>query len=296
MQRKTNTTQKFGHALALAAALFWSTLGILGKLTYAFGADPLTVISLRATVATGITGAIVAVSGLGQFRIRYEDFTLFVVYGVIGVGLNYLGYFYALKLTTVATAITLLYTYPSLVVLFGLILFHEPISRGKLCALVLTFFGIVFSAYSQSAPGMGWDPRGLAFGLLAGVANAVYTLVGKRAQTAYTPMTGLFYSFLFGSLALLVFRFAVVGSTFRLNSTVLLLIVTIAIVPTLIGYGAYTYSLGYIEAGKASITSSAEPVFAILLALLFLGEIPSSLQLFGAALIIMGVVALQVKR
>jgi drug/metabolite transporter (DMT)-like permease len=159
----------------------------------------------------------------------------------------------------------------------------------------LTFFGIILSAGSQFASGLGWDPRGLAFGLLAGVANAVYTLASKRAQSAYTPMTSLFYSFLFGSLTLLTFRFAVVGLTFHLDLTVLVLIVAIAVVPTLIGYGAYTYSLSYIEAGKASITSSADPVFAILLALLFLGEIPSSLQLFGSALIITGVLALQVR-
>jgi drug/metabolite transporter (DMT)-like permease len=246
-------------------------------------------------IATVATGAVVTVRDSSLFRIGFKDLKLLMVYGVIGIALNYLGYFYALKFVPVATAITLLYTYPAIVVLFGRIILHEPITHGKLYALALTFFGIVLSACSQPVAGLVWDPRGLAFGLLASIANAVYTLVGKRAQTMFPLLTSLFYSFLFGSLALLAFRFVVIGLALRLNLQLTLLILAIAFVPTLIAYGAYGCSLRYIEAGKASVTSSTELVFATVLAFLILGEIPNSLQLLGSALILSGVVTLQLK-
>jgi len=49
----------------LAAVLFWSTLGLMGKALYSLGADPLFVVTFRVLFALGILGAV-----LGAFRPR----------------------------------------------------------------------------------------------------------------------------------------------------------------------------------------------------------------------------------
>ncbi len=294
--RVDNENPRLGYALAASAAILWSTLGVLGKFAYSFGVDPLTVVSLRAAIATLVVGGVIFVTNPSGFMIRRADLPFFLAYGFFGVGLNYIGYFYALKFTTVATAITLLYTYPALVVVVSSFVFHEPVTAGKVAALVLTFLGILFTALGASSGSMAWDPRGIIFGLLAGGGNAVYTLAGKRAQTTYSALTVLFYSFLFGATALCALYFVELGATLKVNAEILLVILVIALVPTLVGYGLYTFSLRFIEAGKSSIMTSIEPAVAIFLAYLFLRETTTSLQLFGTALIIGGVIILQVKK
>jgi DME family drug/metabolite transporter len=235
-------------------------------------------------------------TGSSRFHIRPVDLPVFAVYGVIGLALNYLGFIYAIEFTSVATAITLVYTYPAFVVVFAFILFREPITRWKAVALGLTFIGIILSALASSSLSLGGDSRGPVLALLTGVSVAVYTLSGKSVQARYQTQTALFYSFLFGSLALGAFRAAQLGLTYAIGAEAFLWIVVIAIVPTLLGYGMHTYSLRFIEAGNASIISNLEPVMAIILAYLFLGQTPASIQLLGTALIVSGVMVLQIRR
>ena len=287
--------QNLGYLLAAVAGCLLSTLGVLGKAAYALGVDPLSVISLRATIATAIIGLTLAAVKPSSLRLRSADIPFFFTYGFIGIALNYAGYFYALKFTTVATAITSLYTYPALVVVLAFAIYHERITRAKSVALLCTFLGIVLVALGSSTIVVNGDLRGIGFGLLAGVATAIYVLAGKRALTKYDTKTALFYSFLSGSLALDALRITRLGFTLTLNWSEMIVVLLIAIVPTVLGYGMLTYSLRFIEAGKASLACSIEPAIAIYLAFLFFNEKPSPIQLAGSALIVLSVVLLQLR-
>ena len=280
--------QALGYGLAALSGCLLSTLGVLGKTAYALGADPLSVVSLRATIAGIILGIAVMATKPKLFRLRLVDLPFFVGYGIVGVALNYVGYFYALEFTTVATAITVLYTYPAMVVVLAFIVYREPIVRLKIAALILCFFGVVLVASGSSSAGLTSDPRDLMFSLLAGGSTAVYIIAGKHVLRRYDAKTVLFYSFLFGSLALNVLRYVELGPGLNVNTEIMLVIVAIAVIPTLLGYGVLTYSLRLIEAGRAAITSSIEPAVSIYLAYLFLLETPSLLQLAGSVLVIFG--------
>jgi len=85
------------------------------------------------------------------------------------------------------------------------------------------------------------------------------------------------------------------GPRVDVTQQVLAIVILIASVPTLIGYGLYTLSLRFIEAGKSSITLTIEPGAAIILAYLFVGESVTQIQLLGTALIVSGVIVLQFK-
>ena len=280
--------QTLGYALAALAGCLLSTLGVLGKTAYALGADPLSVVTLRATIAGMILGIALVTSKPSLFRLRSADLPLLALYGFVGVALNYVGYFYALKFTTVATAITVLYTYPAMVVVLAFIVYREPIVRLKIITLLLCFLGVVLVASGSSSAGLTSDPRGLMFSLLAGASTAVYIIAGKRVLSNYDARTALFYSFLFGSLTLNVLRSVEQGPRLNTSMEIMMVIVTIAVVPTLLGYGVLTYSLRLIEAGRAAITSSIEPAISIYLAYLFLHETPNPVQLTGSVVVIIG--------
>ena len=280
--------QTLGYALAALAGCLLSTLGVLGKTAYALGADPLSVVTLRATIAGMILGIALVASKPTLFRLRSADLPLLALYGFVGVALNYVGYFYALKFTTVATAITVLYTYPAMVVVLAFLVYREPIVRLKIIALLLCFLGVVLVASGPSSAGLTSDPRGPMFSMLAGGSTAVYIVAGKRVLANYDARTALFYSFLFGSIALNVLRYVEQGPRLNTSMEIMIVIVAIAVVPTLLGYGVLTYSLRLIEAGRAAITSSIEPAISIYLAYLFLHETPNLVQLTGSVVVIIG--------
>ena len=62
-----------GYLLAVVAAVLWATGGILGKFLYRYGADPLTVVTIRAVIAFVTLAAILSVVDRRLLRIRRQD-------------------------------------------------------------------------------------------------------------------------------------------------------------------------------------------------------------------------------
>ena len=78
-----------GYLLAAMAAILWATLGILGKFLYGYDADPLTVVTIRATIAFATLAIILATANRHLLRIHRRDIPFFALYGLVGVTCNY---------------------------------------------------------------------------------------------------------------------------------------------------------------------------------------------------------------
>jgi DME family drug/metabolite transporter len=285
-----------GYLLAVAAAVLWATLGILGKFLYGYGADPLTVVAIRATVAFVTLACALAVVDRRLLRLSRRDIPFFALYGLIGVAFNYAAYFYALRWTTVTTAVILLYTYPALVTLLSALFLGEEMNRAKGLALVLTFAGCFLAVQGYDPGALRLNLYGMLFGLGAGGSAAVYSLFGKKALQRYDSWTAVCYAFGFGAfflLLLLILRSPQALVTVRYPWPAWAAILALAWFPTLLAYALFTASMKYIEASRASITATLEPVLASALAYLFLREGMVWPQLLGAGLVLAGVVVLQ---
>lgn len=288
-----------GYLLAATAAVLWSAMGPLGKWLYTYGVDPLAVVTLRATIAFGTLALALAVVDQGLLRVAGRDLPFFAVYGLVGVACNYACYFYALRWTTVATAVLLLYTYPALVTLFSAFFLGERLTGAKAIALFLTFAGcaLVVQAYDLGA--LRWNQRGVLFGLGAGASAAAYSLLGKRALVRYSSWTVACYAFGFGALFLALFLAGVRSpQAFLLAgypATAWALLLALAWFPTLLAYGLFMASMEHIEASRASITATLEPVVASALAYWLLGEGLTWPQVVGAGLVLGGVLGLRLR-
>jgi drug/metabolite transporter (DMT)-like permease len=67
-------------------------------------------------------------------------------------------------------------------------------------------------------------------------------------------------------------------------------LVLLALVPQLLGHSTFNWALGYLSATYVSIALLGEPVGSIVLAYMFLGEVPKAIMLCGALLILGGIV------
>ena len=198
--------QSKGYLLALTAGVVWATLGVLLKSLYAYDTDPLTMATFRALIAFATLAIILAIVKPRLLRIHRQDIPFFLLYGLVGVTLTYITYFYALRFTSVTTAVILLYTYPALVTLFATVLLGERLDWIKGLVLVLTFAGCFLVAQGYDPTALKLNLKGVLWGLGAGVTAAIYSLFGKKALQRYDSWTTVCYGFGFGALFLLILR------------------------------------------------------------------------------------------
>jgi drug/metabolite transporter (DMT)-like permease len=169
--------------------------------------------------------------------------------------------------------------------------------------LSLTGCVLVSGAYDPTA----WQVNGLGIitGLLTGLAFASYSLMGRSAaKRSINPWTAMLYGFggatliilLFNWLASIYYPSLASQNLFWLGNAWAgwLILLLLAVGPTLAGFGFYTVSLGYLPASVANLIATLEPVMTAVLAYFFLGEQLNNVQLIGSALIIASVIILRV--
>lgn len=271
---------KKGYFLVLLAASMWGTLGIFAKLLYGFNLDPFTIIFYRATIAFLILLIYNTIKGL---EVKKERLPFYVTYGFFTVSLFYSVYFHAVKVSSVSLAVLLLYTAPIYSTILGYLIFKEKITKMKTMSLTMVIFGIVLVTQINGRINL----LGVILGLLSGLTYALYGIFGKIAMQNDEPQEALLYTIGFGALFLMPF------SKFSVPIEALPYLFALAFFPTFLAYLLYNRALKEVEASKASIIATVEPVVALILAYLIFGETLTGKQLLGAFLIILGAIILQ---
>lgn len=281
-----------GTVAALLSALSLSTMGVFGKFLYQDGVHPLNVVTLRAIIAFVTLGAALALLRGRLPRIEPGHILLFAALGLIGISCNYAAFFLALDLATLSTAIVLLYTYPVFVMLGAVLFLNERFTMVKLAALSATLLGCIFITQAYDPAALRLNFWGVMFGFAASLTKAVYTLLSKRFLRHYDPWTTVFYAFGFGAFFLLLFVAPSGLFDLDLSAHSWFLIAAIAWLPTLIGYSLFVVALNYLDASRASVLATLEPVAAVVLAALLLGETIAAIQVAGVAAVVFGIVLL----
>jgi drug/metabolite transporter (DMT)-like permease len=204
-----------------------------------------------------------------------------------------------------AVSTVLAYSSAAFSAVLGWRLFHESLGFSKILAVVLSLGGCVFVSGAYDPATWQLNTVGIITGLLSGLAFAGYSLMGKiSARRGINPWTALLYSFLIAGIFLVMFNYfedwlpAGIASTDFLwlgNAWAgWLVLISLAWLPTIGGYGLYTVSLGYLPVSVANLIATLEPAMTAAWAFLFLGERMTSLQIVGSVMIIAGVVLLRV--
>ena len=144
--------------------------------------------------------------------------------------------------------------------------------------------------------GLRVSPAGIAWGLSSAVFFALYTVLGKYAAPRFSPWTLLTYGLGAATIFWLVYLGGP-GPIVRLlsNGRTFAAVLVMALVSTIVPFGAFLAALHHIDATKASITATLEPVLAGI-ATYFIAQLYaplSLLQLIGGALVILAVVIAQ---
>jgi drug/metabolite transporter (DMT)-like permease len=298
-----------GYALATLAALCWATGGLTAKwlftpLTAATASwpfpplgifiDPLDLSAARALAATALIFVYLAAADRRALRVAARDLPFLAAFGVFGLAAVHFTYFKTLSLTGVATAILLEYLAPILVLVFSVAFLRERPNWRLPAAVALSVAGCALVAGALGG-GVVISSAGLAWGLTSAFFFALYTLMGKYATGRFGPWTLLAYGLLAAALFWLVYLgpsrvVAVFG-----DPRAALAVLFVAVVSTIIPFGAFLMGLHHIRATEASITSTLEPAVAGIGAYFAFGETLGPLQLLGAALVLGAILLVQLQ-
>lgn len=208
----------------------------------------------------------------------------FVISGVF-MAAHWVTYFYALKLSNVAIGMLALYTFPVMLAFLEPIFLKVKFNPMHIVLGILVLVGlyILSPEFNLESSSM----QGILFGLLSALCYSIRILILKQYVTQYNGVMLMLYQTLIISVCLLPVLFFMDTSGLQNQFPYLLLL---AFLTTAIGHSLMVHSLQFFSAATASIISSVQPIFGIILAFFFLKEIPTLNTFLGGSLILATVV------
>ncbi len=288
-----NKSHALGPVLILLAGCFWGSMGIFVRRLASFGFSAIQIVAIRVTLAALAFCLLLLFRDRSGFKIALRDLPLFLGLGFGSILFFTVCYFTAITMMPLSTAAILLYTSPIWILLMSVAFFHEKLNRKKLLALLLAFAGCVLVS---GVSGEGISLKGLLLGLGSGLGYGLYSILGTVALRRYSPYTVTAYTFLLaGAGSLLICRpgemVCVFAAAPKLPELLLFCCLT-ALVTAVIPFLAYTLGLRTVEAGKAGILATVEPMVATLIGVFAFSEPPTVLSGLGILLILAAVVLL----
>mgnify|MGYP000879242237 CR=1 FL=1 len=274
-----------GYLLIIAAALLWGNIGPFSRLAFSQGVAPMEVAFWRAVLAWLLFGTHALLRR--ELRIRRRDSAHLAIFALMGVSVFYGSYQVAVNRGGAALAAVLLYTGPAWVAVLARMVFKEAMTPVKLLALGLTLTGVlgVSAGSSDQVLEGGLDLMAIGAGLLSGFCYSLYYIYGKYFSGRYSSPNLFLYMLPIGALSL--FPLVDFGPK---TPTAWLSLVALAFFCTYGAYYCYYLGLKYLEASRAAITATLEPVVAAVVAYLWWGEYFTALGYAGSALILAAVV------
>lgn len=299
-----STDKRFGYVFACCATVCWSCTGLfidaitshysISSVNLSFWRSLIVVIALGLFLLRGSAKT----TRISSFGISWREVPFYLVYGVIGVGVFNLTWNNSVVINKAAVATSLLFCSPVFVVFGARWLFHEKIRLPGIIAIVLDLTGVFLVAGVYNFSGLANNTTGLIYAVGSGLTFATYTLCGKLASrnSPRSSSTTLFYAFAFGLAGLFLWGlWQEGGGLFQVNLDLggWILLVLLALGPTLGGYAFFNLAIHRLEAGVVSIFTTLEPPITAVLAWLLLGRVLNLPQWAGAFLIVLGVLILQ---
>ena len=291
MTQTKEKSQAGAYASILLAAALWGIIGLWNRRLMEAGLSPTSIVVVRNLGGCALLAAIFALKDRGVFRVKRQHLKYFFGTGIISVVLFTICYFSCQKICSLAVASILLYTAPSFVVVLSALLWREPITKKKLTALALTLVGCA-CVCGLFAGDVSISVAGALLGLGSGFFYALYSVFGRYALVHYDSMTVTVWTFLFaGPASLVLLRPAEL--TVLAEPELGLLAAAMVVLSTALPYLFYTKGLSQVEAGKAAIMASLEPVVAAITGVALFGEPMSLMTAAGILCVLAGVYILR---
>lgn len=280
-----------------------STASIFIRFVQAEAVSSLVIAAWRLSLASLILAPVAIVRYRHELRVLNRSEVLLAALSGVFLAIHFATWISSLEYTTVASSVVFVSTSPLWVAILAPLTIREPVSRRVLVGMGLALTGGMIVGLSDSCSlsntGIACPPlaefmAGNAFlgdflALIGAFAAAGYFLIGRRLREKVSLIPYVFVVYGMAAVILVVVMLAAGQAPFGYPPKIYLWLLLLALVPQLLGHSTFNWALRYLSAAYVSITLLGEPVGSAILAYLILDEVPSGLMLFGAILILLGI-------
>ncbi|MBA7563620.1 EamA family transporter [Candidatus Atribacteria bacterium 1244-E10-H5-B2] len=292
MKRQTK-----GYLMVAAAGILWGTIGIQVKTLLNYQLSVQAIVLWRMIFAVLILFPFIFFTKREILKVDLRGIAYFSLIGICNQFFFNILYFSAIQKTTIATAVTLLYTAPIFIAVMARIFYKELFTPFKTAALFLCMGGCFFAATGGSIDTLKLNLPGVLMGVGAGFTFALLTIITKAIINDYHQLTIIAYSIGFGLLFYLPFSHPLDIFQMDLAFKAWVLLGTIGLIATVIAYGFYITGLSYgIEVSKAGIVSTLELVVSVILSYLIFKEALWGWKLVGILMVVFSVIIVQLDK
>ncbi|MDY6482204.1 DMT family transporter [Acinetobacter faecalis] len=291
------TKTQVGSIFAVTAAFLFSTKAIFIKQAYELSplVDGTVLMALRMLSALPFFLLLAWFNRANNKNIVAKDWGILVVAGLIGYYLSSWLDFAGLMHISASLERIILFLYPTLTVIATSFIYKKPLNAYSIFAIALSYGGtvIVMLQEQSNVPHEGNFWLGVSLVFASAISFAAYLLLTPR-------LINKFGSWNFSGLALSIACIGMlthyciatpnpIGLLVALPSSVIWYGIALGLLVTVLPTILVAESIARLGAAQTAMIASIGPILTIILATLLLGETLNTIQWFGCALNIIGV-------
>jgi len=290
-----------GLALALLSAATFGTSGTFARALIDAGWSPGAAVTIRITIAAVILAVPAIVMLRGKWHVLRRNIGMVAVYGLVAIAGCQVFYFNAVQHLSVGVALLLEYMGIVLVVGWLWLRSGQPPRRLTIAGSSVAIVGLVFVLDLIGDAQI--DFVGVLWGLGAAVGLAVFFILSARSDSELPPLAMASGGMTIGAVALIVLG-AVGVLPMQANMddvdfagqqvSWLVPVLGLSVIAAALAYVVGISAARILGSKLSSFIGLTEVLFAVFFAWLFLGQLPTLMQLVGGVLIIAGVALVRI--
>lgn len=269
----------------IVAMLIWSTLGVFVK--------GIELSSLEIALFRAIIGSIFLIL-LGfitkqEFNreVLKKNLSILIFSGV-ALGINWILLFESYKNTTISNATLSYYMAPIIIVILCAVILKEKVTYKKILCIVAAMVGLFLILKNGNTVNLqGYNHiKGIIFGLSAAMFYALVVVLNKFIKDL-SGFKATIIQLLVSSMVILPITLLTATLKIRtVSAKSFILLAIVGILHTGIAYFLYFSSIKNIEGQSIAILSYIDPIFALTISWVLLGESMNIIQICGGLLIL----------
>ncbi|MEA9357499.1 DMT family transporter [Bacteriovorax sp. PP10] len=290
---KNLSSRQVGFIQIILSGMCFGALGFFGKMAYRVSVGPGELLALRYSISAIFMGLTILFTNPKSFILTRFQLISSLLLGICGYALFSSFFFIALTGLSASLTVLLLYTYPVMVAVLSQFILKEHLGKKGVMALGLASVGMIGLVWGELSIS---DPKFLLYGVGAAFFYSIYIMYSRKYLSDVPAMPSSFYVQLGAGTVLSLIHFHNFERPVSIVISHPAIIIGMAIICSFMAMTLFLAGLRRITSSEASILSTTEPLFGVLIAAMVLEEKLSMIQISGGVLILIAMVLLALSK
>lgn len=275
------------YMILFSCVFFWASNFIIGSILIEHW-SPIMVAIFRLIVIVLFLGCI-SWKAIILTRLTRNDLLLLIIAGILGVSINHFSFYASLQHTSPITAALILACAPIVTSLLNKMMYQESRNGIFWLGAIISFVGVglIITKGALITISIG---KGEVLSLITMLSFALFLIIVNHLSLKLSAQSITFYTNLIGLLVLVPFSFTMWTQTnWQVAYPYWILLILSAVIIHGISNLLWNQKMKEIGSTNASLLLNFEPAIAMLLSAIFLKQFPTSVQIYGSLLILLGI-------